>query len=124
MKRVKKNYFIFIHTLNKPYKENCAIPEKSKLDFHKSINGRLELNYRFSLAIKQALNKKSTGNIISEKLLYLNESYLKTDKFYIIPGKTFDKKKNQKNEKEYEEERAIFRRLLQRGYRILFSYSN
>jgi len=92
----KKNYFIFIQAINKIYMEGCNIPEKSKLDFHKSINGRLELNYRFTLALKYALNKQSVDKIISEKLFYLHESYIKTDKFYIIPGKKFDDKKARK----------------------------
>ena len=42
-----ENYFIFIHTINNKYKEACSIPEKNRLAFNKTINGRIELTYRF-----------------------------------------------------------------------------
>lgn len=89
---VKNNYFIFLLATNKTYRDDCNIPEKSKLDFHKSVNGRIEMLYRFTLALEKSARKNSSGSLIIEKPEEIHESYIKTDKFYIIPGKQAKKR--------------------------------
>ncbi len=119
MESNRENYFIFINAINSKYKYASTIPEKSRLDFHKSINSRMELLYRFSIAIKKALLKVEP-KVISENPDELHTCYMKNDKFYIIPGKQMDKKKIRRFKINHEKGKNFLGRFFKKDTRFYF----
>lgn len=71
-------YVIFIEGKNVSFKESFKSPEKKNINgFNSSLNGQIELRWRF---INAMLNKKE--NKISEKYLKLPSQYKDMDVFY------------------------------------------